>query len=88
MEGLVFSAWCERYLPSPRGVQIAQRAQYNGMASAIGALQQNELTTWITHRDQVADVLGASFMPDATLRYSHFYEQARARLTREARSRP
>ncbi len=80
VEGLVFSAWCERSLPSPRGSQIAQQAQYKGMVAALGALKQGELSAWITHRDLVAEVLGAAFMPDATLKRSHFYEQARARL--------
>jgi hypothetical protein len=80
VEPLVFSAWCERTLPYPRGSQIAQQAQYKGMVAALGALKPGELSAWITQRDQVADVLGAAFMPDATLQRSHFYEQARARL--------
>ena len=88
VEPLVFSAWCERHLPYPRGSQIAQQAQYKGMVAALGALKQDELSAWITHRDLVVDVLGATFMPDATLKRSHFYEQARARLAPAWRPRP
>ncbi len=88
VEGIVFSAWCEHHLPYPRGSQIAHQAQFQGMAVAIALLRPDELTTWITRRDQVEEVLGAAFMPDATLKRTHFYEQARDRIAAAARRRP
>jgi hypothetical protein len=85
VESIVFSAWCEHHLPWPRGRQIAQQAQLQGMAVAIQALQPDELATWIARRDQVEAALGSAWLPDATLKHTHFYERARERIAKTRR---
>ena len=87
VEGAVFNAWCQQNLPSPRSSRIGLTSRRLGMTAALPALLDSELVAWINRRDFLADELGDAFLADKPLARSHFYEQARERLTAPLRPR-
>ena len=87
VEGAVFNAWCQQNLPSPRGNLIGRTSRRFGMTAAIPSLLDSELIAWIDRRDFLEGDLGDAFLSDKTLQHSHFYEQARERLTAPLRPR-